>query len=504
MANKHAEFWLALMNCPNDVEQQSRYWNGYLAWKLPDEVRHAIRNVGETPFNQFTQNNRLALTDDEKRELDNLAEKNGGHPRYSQESAGSLASYMDFSDQEFVDGASFGQRVLLRASFKGATFEGKVDFRRATFTDPANFNGAIFKDRARFDDATFENTVYFKGAKFKETAVFNRAAFKVGAYFQGVSFLPKEGFRGEMFGGVGFQKTTFTGEASFENATFKVGASFDGATFHDSANFKGVAFANKADFQRTTFELNTDFVCVTFNDAVIFNDAAFKTVTSFNGTLFKQPPKFFGTRLHEDTNFSGVDWREAESSYARSWWEAIQACATRKGIGSSVLNADDAIRAWDRLALIMSNLEKLPERHEFYRLRMRAQRGKEGCSLLSLANWLFDVSSDYGWSVPRALAWWFGHFTVMALIIFAGAYTIPAKPGCGPVLWDSFLTSFANAHTLLGLASKDGYLRAARDCLVAGNHTGWILISVGVLEAIVGPILLFVVLLSLRNRFRLR
>ena len=230
MAKKHVDFWLALLNCSNDVEQQLRYWNGYLAWKLPDEVKHAIRNVGHPPFNKFSQNNRLALTDDEKLELDDLAEKNGGHPQFPQESAGGLASYMDFSDQEFVDGASFGQRVLLRASFKGATFEGKVDFRTATFTDPADFEGAIFKDRARFDDATFENTVYFKGAKFKETAVFNKSTFKAGAYFQGVLFLPKEGFQGELLGGVGFQKTTFTGEASFENATFKVGASFDGAT----------------------------------------------------------------------------------------------------------------------------------------------------------------------------------------------------------------------------------------------------------------------------------
>ena len=206
MAKKHVDFWLALLNCPNDVEQQLRYWNGYLAWKLPDEVKHAIRNVGHPPFNQFSQNNRLALTDDEKLELDDLAEKNGGHPQYPQESAGGLASYMDFSDQEFVDGSSFGQRVLLRASFKGATFEGKVDFKTATFIDPADFEGAIFKDRAQFDDATFENTVYFKGAKFKETAVFNKSTFKAGAYFQGVLFLPKEGFQGEL------NRPGFTGE----------------------------------------------------------------------------------------------------------------------------------------------------------------------------------------------------------------------------------------------------------------------------------------------------
>ena len=32
--------------------------------------------------------------------------------------------------------------------------------------------------------------------------------------------------------------------------------------------------------------------------------------------------------------------------------------------------------------------------------------------------WLFDVSSDYGWSLPRALVWWSGHWLIMAVLLF--------------------------------------------------------------------------------------
>ena len=42
-----------------------------------------------------------------------------------------------------------------------------------------------------------------------------------------------------------------------------------------------------------------------------------------------------------------------------------------------------AVPAWDRLALIMSQRERLPERHQFFKLKMRALRQRDGLSLPS-------------------------------------------------------------------------------------------------------------------------
>lgn len=476
MVDDHTNFWLALLKCGKDLEQQRRYWNGYLAWKLPNDVKFAIRNLGNPPFNQLMENNRLALNGEEKEELNVLAQENGGHP---QAFASGHIPHMNFSDRKLPD-VSFEGRILLSGAFKHAIFEGNANFRNAIFIESADFGGATFQDGVLFDGATFEDSAHFKGTVFQCHAAFINSTFKAEAYFLDATFKHKLGYQGEVLGGV----------------------SFNHATFHDSADFRGVTFGTEADFQHATFHRRTDFQYAKFERSVIFNDALFHAVTTFNGSLFKQPPKFFETKLHEDTDFDGVDWRQAESSYALSWWEVIRDCAARNRAESLALNTNSAIRAWDRLALIMSKLEKLPERHEFYRLRMRAQRRKDRCGLLSLMNWLFDVSSDYGWSLRRAVAFWAGHCAVMAFVLSAGASPPPAKLKCRHVLWDSFLTSFANAHSFLGLASEGGYLNGARECIA--NQTGWILNAVGVFQTILGPILLFLVLLTVRNRFRLR
>ena len=63
-------------------------------------------------------------------------------------------------------------------------------------------------------------------------------------------------------------------------------------------------------------------------------------------------------------------------------------------------------------------------------------------------------------------------------------------------------TSFSNAHAFLGLTSENGYLEAYRDVTEASLDQ-WVMQLVGTGQAVLGPILLFLLLLTLRNRFRL-
>ena len=74
----------------------------------------------------------------------------------------------------------------------------------------------------------------------------------------------------------------------------------------------------------------------------------------------------------------------------------------------------------------------------------------------------------------------------------------------------SLATGFANAHSILLLATRDGYLVSQRAllvktggiCLINGESL-CIVKMLGLSEAVLGPVLLFFVLLTLRNRFRL-
>ena len=495
------QFWLALLAYPVDIEQRSRIWNGYLAWKLPGNFLHEIRNVGNPPFNQFALGQRLQLTEDEKSSLDALADSYGGHPQFSDTLSKIAAPYMDFSAHSFDGDVCFSGRILINSSFKGTEFNALADFRNATFVGTSHFEDASFERRCRFDDVAFENTAYFRNTTFKETTVFDRTEFKVAAYFDACKFLSVPDFKGRPLGGVGFRSASFSSEANFEETVWKIRSNFEAAEFRSLANFKSTSFEGKADFQRVQFERVADFSFAEFEGESNFNDATFKSTTHFRCTRFLEPPKFFETDLHEDTDFDGVDWHRAEASYTVSWWSKYVSPRKDREIVSDVVDANSAIQAWDRLALVMSKLEKLSERHNFYRLRMRAQRKRDGWGVLSLANWLFDVLSDYGWSIRRALIWWSLHFTAVGLLLFS--QTCPQEEGWGVIFGDSLLVSFSNAHAFLGLVSDSGYLYGSRLRVAAAIQDISVLNAVGVIQTVTGPILLFLLLLTLRNRFRL-
>ena len=501
-SSNHMQFWLALLAYRVDTEQRSRIWNGYLAWKLPGSLLHEIRNVGNPPFNQFALGQRLQLTEEEKNSLDALADSYGGHPLFSDPLSKIPTPYMDFSGHSFDVDVCFSGRILINASFKGTKFNALADFRNATFVGTSHFEAASFERRCRFDGVAFENTVYFKNATFRETTVFDRTEFKVAAYFGACKFISVPDFKGRPLGGVGFRGASFSSDANFEEAIWSIGSNFEAATFRGLANFKSTSFVRKADFQRVQFERAADFSFAEFERESNFNDASFKSTTHFRSTSFLEPPKFFETDLHEDTDFDGVDWHRAEASYTVSWWSKYVSRRKAREIESDVVDASSAIQAWDRLALVMSRLEKLSERHNFYRLRMRAQRKRDGWGVLSLSNWLFDVLSDYGWSIRRALICWSLHFTAVGLLLFS--QTCPQDEGWGAIFGDSLLVSFSNAHAFLGLVSEGGYLYGSRLRVAAAIQDIFVLNAVGVVQTVTGPILLFLLLLTLRNRFRLR
>lgn len=506
---ENKRFWLSLLDYPSNPSERTRIWNAYVMSKLPGELQHRIRNFGSPPLNEFENNARLGLKAMEVLQLEDFAQEHGGHPEFTFGKDGRLTGYMNFSDHTFSEEVCFAGRILVGATFCRTRFNKLADFRDVVFANVTDFEGVLFANRSRFDDAAFENTVYFRRAAFMETTVFDRSTFKVAAYFDYSKFLPIQGPKGSLFGGVGFRNSNFTEEVQFQGATFGVRTHFEGAKLKGRADFTAARFEEYAEFQRAEFDNMTNFSSAKFRKEVRFHDAIFRSTTDFHNAEFLQPPKFFGTDLHEDTSFHGISWRRAERCYAASWWSRMSSIwskvasrSSEQNTGSDTVDAGSAIQAWDRLALMMSKLEKLPERHEFYRLRMRAQRRRDGLGVLALMNWLFDVLCDYGWSVRRALFWWFLHLVGVGLFIFTHANH--SDSNIVRVLLDSLAVSFSNAHVFFGLTSKGGYLYEARQRLAGLIEDASVLSILGTIQTVVGPILLFLLLLTLRNRFRLR
>ena len=132
---------------------------------------------------------------------------------------------------------------------------------------------------------------------------------------------------------------------------------------------------------------------------------------------------------------------------------------------------------------------------------MRARRRKDGRFLRTL-NRLFEIFADYGWSVERASLWWLGHWFGCAVVLFLNTGSAMCTIDWGELTVSALGTGFANAHPFLGLTTAGGYLAEGRQLLESND--GWgLLTMVGTVEAVLGPTFLFLLLLTLRNRFRL-
>ena len=460
MANEHTAFWLALLNQGHDTNQRARLWNGYLGWKLPSRIKEEEepqrswpKLVAGPPDGGWPE-----LTGEEQEILEALAKEHGGYPEFKNQDP-----YMDFSGHTFSDKADFSELILLRSNFDNARFEGRVEFSDKTrFYDQAWFHKTIFERNLDCYKARFEAPVSFVGAHFKQGAYFIGVEFRGGAYFTEVVF------KGQvMFNDSKFEERYFSWGSTASHL-----ADFTNAKFMARTSFRKVLFGNdeSAYSRRIWPERRADF-----------SGAEFRAATDFRGAVFGGVPAFFHTTLHEDTDFGRIDWEKAETDH---------------------IPVDYAIRAWERLELIMSRLEKPLDRHRFFRLKMRARRRADG-RFLRVANWLFETIADYGWGVGRAFSWWLGHWLIASLILLANTCFGTTTVAWWKLSLAALGTGFSNAHTFLFLTANSGYLEKGRKVVENNDAWGLLTVGVGTVEAVLGPIFLFLLLLTLRNRFRL-
>ena len=444
MANEHTEFWLALLDQSHDTNQRARLWNGCLGWKLPPQM------IVGPPDGGWPN-----LTCEEHEILETIAKEHGGYPDKSWS--------MNFSGHTFSDEANFSGLILIGSNFNNVRFKGKaVLFDKTRFYGQTEFKKATFEGIVHWHNARFNAPVSFAGSCFKQKALFIDVEFRSNASFIGVEFE-----RGVMFNGSKFEEKYFP-----KNTTIPRLADFRNAKFMAETSFRRVLFGNDENAYSPGLKPER---------LADFSDAEFRATTDFRGAIFGGAPAFFNTTLHEDTDFGDVGWEKAETD--RHW-------------------IDYTIRAWERLELIMSKLEKPLDRHQFFRLKMRARRRADG-RFLRVVNWLFETIADYGWGVGRAFSWWLGHWIVASLILLANACFGTTTVAWWKLSLAALGTGFSNAHTFLFLTANGGYLEKGRKLLEDNDVWGLLTVGVGAAEAVLGPILLFLLLLTLRNRFRL-
>ncbi len=454
MTDQHKEFWIDLLRLGEDADLRARLWNGYLGEHLPRRVLEPTSSTGwpklivEPPPSGWPR-----LTTEERQAIKDLVEKHGGHPDFDH-------YYMNFSGHLFTQKADFSGLILINCKFDAARFANDFVFDKNTRVFGQSwFQKTVFQGQVNCYGACFSDSVYFGGAQFKQ-----------GATFLGVEFA----------GGASFADAIFEGIAMFNDSRFEL-TYFSGSEMPGVlTSFARAKFMNRAYFREVRFGTGNRSKMRGPARRADFTGAEFMQATNFYRAIFVGPPAFFETKLHEDTDFGQVEWREPRRP------------GRDPGYG---------IRAWERLELMMNTLEKPFDRHRFFRFKMRARRRTQN-NFLRILNWLFDKSTDFGWSVERAFICWLGHWVGFSLVLF-----LSIEPEVKHVdMLGSFVaavgTSFSNAHAFLGLAGENGYLEGCRT-FMDQNAMGILTTPIGTVETIVGPVLLFLLLLAIRNRFRL-
>ena len=441
--------WYKLATAREDHAANRDLWNGYM--------RHLIRE-GEADNLRRADARAIVLPTLRPDEIEQIREDIPGLPQ-------ALPEEISLSGLNFAEPVNFRDFYFpVFATFRGSNFAGNATFRGSNFAGNATFRGSSFAGNATFRGSSFAGEANFEASTFAEYADFESSTFAKYADFE------KSTFTGE----ANFMRSTFAEYADFEASRFKKTATFEASRFRRNAGFEASRFTEHADFEKSTFAGYANFEKSTFADNADFSNATYEGKTSFQNVTFTRAPLFFATTLHEDTDWTDVDWPDKPADKE----EATQ-----------------YVRRYDRLALIMSTLKQPDNEHRFFRLSMQAKEVRDGEGISTRLSRLYGLFFCYGWGLKRALGLWVLH-------IFLGAGCLSVVPPCTMSYPLSGLTalaiSFSNSLPFLGLQrgpAKNAY--ASFDTLTGFNILGGI-------QSVIGPILLFFLLLTIRNRFRLR
>ncbi|MEO0623362.1 MAG: pentapeptide repeat-containing protein [Pseudomonadota bacterium] len=285
------------------------------------------------------------------------------------------------------------------------------------------------------------------------------------------------------------RKTRFLTTHCCAGFAFPRYASFEGAAFSWYADFEGAAFDGYADFEGAAFSKHTNFWRATFLDRIFFSGATLSGPTRFSGARFEHSPLLlYNAELHEDTDLNVAAWPRVPERHDA---------------------ARVHLRAYERLKLLMANQKKHADEHMFLRKELACREVVEENRAIRLGYTLFRLSCDSGWDPVRPISW-LGIAWLLGWLLIGGseyydathlawpegcdaAGTCPEKAPLG--FFQSGALSFSNIFGFLGLRTT-----FMREELASLNSLSEVVSGA---QMFAGPILLFLMGLALRNRFRL-
>ncbi|THK37647.1 hypothetical protein EHS39_13500 [Ensifer sp. MPMI2T] len=400
----------------------------------------------------------------------------------------------DFSDTIFERRLFLGgYKFPAGARFDRSVFERGIDATKASFDEDLSLVSAKIKVRGNFRGETFnyvnldnlevEGQLGFAGEVRGEFSmrectvsgdtVFSHMYFNSHVYFGSARLGPVRFVEPKFSESADFAHAEFTGDVDFINAIFHGGSVFIDAVFGASAEFRGTTFKDRAWFDRTLWR----------GAPVSFTNVRFEAGSRFRGATFvKCVPDFRGAVLHEATELDGVTWP-----------------ATFNEETDQQAN----LYAYERLKLEMERLKKHEDEQFFFRQELRVRRAlMKPLSFGWLLNFAYEKLSGYGSSFMRPLV----GMGALAAIGFVALALLPVSNKISPSSGMAGIPLPCGSAAQLTLLNLLSFLPMRREAIDALNHLqfNWIFRAISAVEALGGAVLLFLLALALKNRFRMR
>ena len=471
-----------------------------------------------------------------------------------------LISPISMEGTEFHGTAKFAGTIFRsNVTFARTTFHDEAHFKRAKFSGYTDLRNCTFAGRATFDEmevdgpANFTRCQFDQGADFRNTkfddVIFNSAVSSHPMDFGGCEFRQDADFLSVRFAGAEFPSTRFRGNARFTSSEFMEAALFTRSKFFGDADFDNANFSDLVEFDVSTFQSVASFINSVFQSDLIFVSTVFKSDASFHHAQFYGSANFsrcrflgstsfFSCRINSYISFEAI---RAESSFdlanarCRKVPNFIQAHfpeASRlddievptvtdiaKGTREQRLHLTARYRALKRLAIQGHDHDR---ELQFFADEMRSQLD-ERWKLKSVLIALYGHFSDFGRSILRPAAWWSVLFLLFGGIYYLGhrgwlldGWHSACVSGDGSPLLNAIYLSLRKGLIFPGLsqtgkidqvnaclfgfqtfATEDGVRRVVPDIPLE-------VAFLGMAQTLLSGILIFLVLLVFRNRFRIK
>ena len=434
----------------DNLDKQNRVaWNRWIAAALSQEQREEFLRKG-VDASELVPFSKKEITEF----LKAFAKRTNFPPPDPKEA-------IDFHSVHFERTISFGGFIFpTNVLFDEAAFAGFAYFHKAAFSSFTNFKRTTFSGFASFQEATFAAGSTFSEAIFSTNVTFEKAIFSLMCIFNKATFSGRGDFSGAIFSCSAFFNNVNFFQPAFEKTTFSEGAFFDGSTVANNAFFSKATFAEDTSFSRVEFAGRAEFTSCEFSSNISFAGAKFKS----------QVPAFYDTKFRE-----GIVW-------GQSTWPPPP---------KDKEQADRQVYAYERLKAEMERLNRNLEAQFFFAHELRAQRERETrYSPRRALNFAYQILSGYGQSVRLPVFW-----LVMVFIFGFGFFALVPVYNGAPI-------SYGEAAGL-SITNLISFLPYKVDNDISAHLSPFAKI-IGDLQSLLGVILLFLLGLALRNRFRMK